>query len=266
MLYLDPTVVANLENPRFFYSKNVTYKVVEWAMRQIQARFSSVPLMNIATFVVVRVHDMMLEQRHYHHNMLLHYFDTVPEAKLGMTKEEVDQAVSSIFEYLIDAMNVFESYRAARDWSNYGMDNFYKIIRSGNGRIRDWSGPLSTMNFQDIKKLNYGFASVTQEGARKIYHLHLKAHMFSSRPSLAYDYSNPNRVKRSRALLNIAGVALGFINIPSGLKSNVESFMKSFYVEQVRMEGALVGYFESTGDSKMIERIYSQRANFYILR
>ncbi len=266
MDFIDPTILTQHDDARFFYKRNVTYKVVIWALEQAKKQFSNVPILNVASFVIVRVHDMMLEQRHFHHNMLLHYFETLPETKLGMTKEEVDRAVSSIFEYRIDAMSIFESNRAARDWPNYGMDNFYRIVRSGNSRIRDWAGPLSTMNFQDIKKLNYGFALVSQEGVRRIYHLHLKAHMFSSAPALAYDYSNPNRVKRNRAHLNIAGVALGFINIPVWLKSNVDSFIKSVYVEQVRMEGALVGYFESTGDSKMIERIYSQRANFYIVR
>jgi hypothetical protein len=209
---------------------------------------------------------MMLEQRHFHHNMLLHYFETIPETKLGMTKEEVDQTVSSIFEYRIDAQNIFESNRAARDWMNYGMNNFYMSVRAGNNRINEWSGPLSTMSFGDIKKMNYAFASVTHEGARQVYHLHATGHMFTSKPALAYDYSNPNRVKRNRALLNIAGLVLGFIKMPGWLKGNVDSFIKSFYVNQVRLEGALVGYFESTGDTAMIDRIYAQRANFYIVR
>ena len=95
-LYIDPTVLANLGDSRFFYKKNVTYKVVEWALRQAQKKFAHLPVLNIATFVIVRVHDMMLEQRYFHHNMLLHYFETIPETKLGMTKEEVDRAVSSI--------------------------------------------------------------------------------------------------------------------------------------------------------------------------
>lgn len=265
-LFIDPTVLANLEDSRFFYKRNVTYKVVTWALDQAKKRFSTIPVLNIATFVIVRVHDMMLEQRHFHHNMLLHYFETIPESKLGMTKEEVDRAVSSIYEYRIDAANIFESNRAARDWLNYGMNNFYMNVRTGNARMRDWSSPFSTLNFQDIKKLNFAFASVTHEGARKVYHLHNNAHLFSSKPALAYDYSSPNRVKRNRALLNIAGVALGFVQMPTWLKSNVESFIRSFYVNQVRMEGALIGYFESTGDVKMANKIWSQRANFYIVR
>lgn len=266
MLFIDPTVLANLEDPRFFYKRNVTYKVVEWALREAQKRFSNIPVLNIATFVIVRVHDMMLEQRHFHHNMLLHYFETIPETKLGMTKEEVDRTVSSIYEYRIDAMNFIESNKAARDWLNYGMNNFYMTVRTGNNRIREWQGPFTNVRFQNIKKINFNFVEVTEDGARKIYHLHKNAHQFSSKPALAYDYSNPKRVKRNRALLNLGGIAIGFIKLPGWIKGSVETFIKSFYVEQVRLEGALVGYFESTGNTEMIERIYSQRANYYIVR
>jgi hypothetical protein len=264
--FIDPTIVANLEDPRFFYKRNVTYRVVEWALREAQKRFSSVPILNIATFVIVRVHDMMLEQRHFHHSMLLHYFEAVPETKLGLTKEEVDRSISSIFEYRIDAFNFFESNRAASDWLNYGMNSFYRIVRAGNTRIREWSGPLSPVSFQNIRKLNYGFVEVTEGGSKKIYHLHHSSHSYSSKPALAFDYADPKRVKRNRALLNLGGIAIGFIRMPSWIKGSIDDFIKSFYVQQVRTEGALVGYFEMTGNNQMIDRIYDQRANFYIVR
>lgn len=265
-LFIDPTILANLEDPRFFYRREVTYQVVKWALEQAKKRFATVPVLNIASFVIVRVHEMMLEQRHFHHNMLLHYFETIPETKLGMTKEEVDRTVSSIFEYRIGATNIFESNRATADWLNYGMNKFYMQVRAGNTRIRNWEGPMTNVNFENVEKLNFAFASVTHQGSRKIYHLHHMNHSFSSKPSMAYDYANPKKVKRNRALLNIAGVALGFIQIPGWIKSSVINFMDSMYVQQVRMEGALVGYFESTGDQAMINQIYSQRANFYIVR
>jgi hypothetical protein len=97
--FIDPTILANLDDARFFYRRNVTYKVVEWALQQANKRFSSTPILNMATFVIVRVHDMMLEQRHFHHNMLLHYFESVPEDQLGMTKEEVDFVIETVNKY-----------------------------------------------------------------------------------------------------------------------------------------------------------------------
>lgn len=265
LLFLDPTVIANLEDPRFFYKKNVTHRVVVWALNEAKKRFSNLPILNIASFVIVRVHDMMLEQRHFAHNMLLHYFENIPETKLGMTKEEVDRAVSSIYEYRIEATNIFESNTAARDWLNYGMNKFYMTVRAGTAVTREWSSGLSTMSFSNVKKLNWAFAEVTHENTRKIYHLHHKAFLFSMKPSLAYDYSKPNKVKQLRALLNIGATVLGFLQIPDGLKSAVHTFMNSFYVQQVRTEGALVGYFESTGNTQMLQSIFSQRSNLYIL-
>jgi hypothetical protein len=265
MLFLDPSVVANLDDSRFFYRKAVTHRVVVWALEQAQKRFSNVPVLNIATFVIVRVHDMMLEQRHFAHNMLLHYFETVKETKLGMSKTEVDRAISSIYEYRIEATDIFGSNRANADWDNFGINTFFSNVRVGNATINGWKDPFSTLSFSEIKKLNFAFASVTNEGARKIYHLGHNAHMFSMKPSLAYDYSKPKKVKQLRSLLNIGGVALGFLKLPAFIKVNTDRFIKSIYVKQVRTEGALVGYFESTGDTAMMKSVYAQRSNLYII-
>lgn len=264
-LFLDPTVVANLEDSRFFYKKAVTHKVVVWALEQAQKRFSNIPVLNIASFVIVRVHDMMLEQRHFSHNMLLHYVDTVKEDRLGMSKEEVDRMVSSIYEYRIGATDILSSNRANADWLNYGMNNFYTIVRGGNATIEMWKSPLSTMSFSEVKKLNFAFGQVNHEGSKKIYHLLHKANSFTSKPSLAYDYANPTKVKRMRSLLNIGGAALGFLKLPNIIKSNADKFIKSIYVQQVRTEGALIGHFESTGETALMKSIFNQRSNLYIV-
>lgn len=266
-LYIDPTILTYHDDARFFYKRQIVYKVVVWALEQAKKRFSNVPVLNIASFIIVRVHDMMMEQRHFHHNMLLHYFENIPESKFGMTKEEVDRAIASIYEYRIDATNVIESNRAARDWLNYGWANFYAQVRSGTGKIRSWESGLSSVYFQNVKRLNFAFAEVSdkEKNTRKIYHLHLNAHQYSKKPALAYDYTNPKRVKQIRSILNLAGVALGFVQMPGWIKGRVEGFMKSFYVEQVRMEGALVPFFEMSNNNLMAKNIYGQRANFYIV-
>lgn len=256
--FVDPSVMCNLSDARFFYKRQATYKVVTWALEQAKKRFSSVPALNIATFVIYRVHEMMNEQRSFHHNMLLHYFETINERELGMTKEEVDLAISSIYEYRIGLLNIMESNRAAQNWTKYGINNFYRQVRAGNNRLQVWSK-------SSVQKLNFAFAHVRDNGD-KIYHLHHNLHQFSGRPALAFDYSNPSKIKNQRSLMNLAGVALGFAPIPGWIKGNVQGFINSFYVEQVRTEGALVGFFESQNNKSMIDRVYDQRANFYIQR
>lgn len=257
--FADPSVVAHLSDARFFYKRQATYTVVNWGLEQAKKRFSSVPALNIATYVIAKVHTMMQEQRAFHHNMLLHYFETISETKLGMTKDEVDLATSSIYEYRIGLTNIFESNRAVENWSKFGMNNFYRQVRAGNTRLLTWDK-------SNTEKLNFAFAKVNEEGGKKIYHLHHNLHQFSSKPSLAFDYANPNKIKTQRSLLNLSGFALGFIPMPGFLKGSVQGFINSFYVEQVRVEGALVGYFETQENQAMIEKIYSQRANFYITK
>lgn len=271
IMFIDPTVLTNMSDARFFYKRQATYTVVQWALNEAKKRFSNIPVLNIASFVIVRIHDMMLEQRHFHHNMLLHYFETQSEGALGLTKEEVDLAVSSIYEYRIALASINESNRAAETWSSYGMNNFYMAVRAGNNKIRSWNDPLSATRFSNISKLDFAFAKVTEkdrktnEESSRIYHLHINMHAYTSKPALAYNFNKPNQVKQTRMLLNIGGLALGFLKIPDFIKSNVDSFIKSFYVEQVRMEGALVPYFEMNGDPAMAKKIYAQRNNFYIV-
>ncbi|MFP5459616.1 MAG: hypothetical protein ACLGG7_12840, partial [Bacteriovoracia bacterium] len=143
LLQLDLSVVANLNDARFFYRRNVAYEVVTWALEQAEKRFASVPLLNLASFVIVKVHDLLHEQRMFHHNMMLHYFENLPESQLGMTKEEVDRAVSSIYEYRIGVTGLQESNRAAQDWQRFGWNKFYMSVRQGNTRARNLASDSS---------------------------------------------------------------------------------------------------------------------------
>lgn len=257
--FADPAVMCHLNDARFFYKRQATYAVVNWALEQAKKRFSTVPALNIATFVIYKVHEMMQEQRAFHHNMLLHYFETINEAELGMTKGEVDLAISSIYEYRIGLTNIFESNRAAQNWTKYGINNFYAQVRAGMVRMGTWEKNTA-------KRLNFAFAHIRDNAGDKIYHLHNNVHQFSAKPALAFDYTNPKKIKNQRALMTLGSLALGFVPMPGWLKGNVEGFINSFYVEQVRTEGALVGFFESQNNQAMIDQIYDQRANYYISR
>jgi hypothetical protein len=268
LLQLDLSVVANLNDERYFYRRNVIYSVVSWALEQAKKRFSSVPLLNLASFVIVKVHNLLHEQRMFHHNMMLHYFENIPESALGMTKDEVDRAVSSIFEYRIGTTGLSESNRAALDWVRYGWGKFYVQERQGNTRVRNLLSPvMGQSRYLDYERVNFGFASFTTDGTRKIYNLLINQHMFSGKPALAYDYARPDKIRRDRALLNLAQVALGFIpGIPSFVKGLADNFLDSMHKEQRLMEGSLVAYFELNQNEEMVQNIYTQNINPYIVR
>ena len=265
LMFIDPSVMCRLDDSRFFYKKQVTYQVVNWALNQARKRFSNVPILNLASYVIVRIHGMMLDSRTYHHNMLLHYFEKASEGELGMTKQEVDRAMSSIYEYQIPVSGYFESNNASANWDAYGWNKFYMAVRSGNTRIREWQSPFSDFNYQDIKKLNFAYAEAKINGSRKIVSLTQTQHQFSSRPAVSYDYGNPAKIRQNRALLQLGQAALGFLPLPGWIKNTVDSFVSSTYVNQSRAEGALVAHFELLGDSAMAREISRQKANPYII-
>lgn len=257
---LDLSIIADPTDARFFYRKNVTYEVVKRAVEFAKKKFDSVPVLNLALFVIVKVHELVLEQRMFHQNMLLHYMQNF-ETKLGLTQIEVNRVFSSIYESRIGVTGYGESNRAAANWEMYGLDKFFAVVRNGNNRIR-----RSNSTYQMGHKINFGFVKMTNDKGEKIIsHLGHNKHMFSGKMAEAYNFDKPNKVKRFRSLLNLGQVGLGFLPIPGWIKSNVERFAESYYVDQKRTEGALVGYFESTGNTSMFKAILKQNINPYLV-
>lgn len=259
---LDLSIIADPTDARFFYRKNVTYEVVKRALDFAKKKFDSVPVLNLVAFVVVKVHDLVLEQRTFHQNMLLHYLENVSEKELGMSKTEADHVYSSIFESRIGVTGWGESSRAAANWDFYGTDKFFATVRSGNNRIRRSGNSTMTM----ASKVNWGFVKATNDkGEKVILNLVNNQHMFSGKMGTAYNFDKPNKVKRTRSLINLGQVGLGFLPIPGWIKSLATQFAESFYVQQKLTEGALVGYFESNGNTKMFNAIMKQNINPYLV-
>lgn len=258
---MDLSIIANPNDSRFFYRKNVTYKAATMALDFAKKKFDSVPLLNLVSFVIVQVHDMVLEQRTFHQNMLLHYLQNFKPSELGITKEEADKIFSSIYESRIGLVNLLESNRAASNWLRFGTDKFFTTVRAANNKIRRSTHSYDSVN----ERYNYAFVEVVEDGEKVVKNLVDGKHMLSSAAPTAYYYSRPNKVKRTRALLNIGEVALGFLPIPGWIKSQVEGFVESFYVNHRVTEGALVAYFESNGNMTMARNIKNQMGNPYIL-
>jgi len=253
-------VIASTEDPRYFYKRNVTYEVVTRALEFAKNRFSDIPLLNLASFVIVKVHDLVLEQRLFHQNMLLHYLQNSNETELGLTVEEADKVFSSIYESRISAINYRESNQAAANWAKYGLNKFYASVRMANNKLRRSARTMSA-----VKRYNFAFFEAKIDGERLVKNLVHQKHSWSSKMATAYNYEKPNKVKRFRSLLNLGQVGLGFLPIPSWLKGQAEGFIESYYVEQKRLEGALVGYFESNSNMVMATAVKEQMINPYIL-
>jgi hypothetical protein len=161
----------------------------------------------------------------------------------------------------IGFINYQESNRAVANWDFYGTDKFFAILRGANTKLRRSADIFSKVG----TRFNYAFVDVIEEGQRVVKNLVDRKHMFSGSMPTAFYYDKPEKVKRFRSLLNLAQVGLGFLPIPGWIKGQVDGFIESLYVQQKLTEGALIGYFESNGQTNMVEVLRKQQVNPYIL-
>ncbi len=257
---LDPTILAELDDAPFFYKRQVTYEVLKRVLDFAKKKLDSLPVLSLVSYVLVEVHELILEQRTYHQNMLLHYLEKVSEKELGLTLEEADYIYSSIYESRISAVNVFESNQAAEDWAAYGLNKFYAAVRTANNKLR-----RSRATFDSVgERLNFIFFTAVEGGQRVIKNLLNNKHAFSSQMATAYYLDDPQKVSRFRTYITLGKLGLGFIPLSSWLKSQVENFVDSYYKEQKLTEGALVAHFDLVGNTIMSSKLKSQALNPFI--
>lgn len=254
---LDPTVLAHADNPRFFYQKRVTYQVLTWALNFAKKRLSQIPVLNTASYVLVRVEELVRQRRMFHQNMLLHYIEQVPESDLGITHEEANHIMSSIYESRIAWFAFWESNAAVANWDKFGVNKFFTDIRFNNNRFRR----MDTTFDQVGKRLNYAFQEVDYKGEAVIANLFHTDHMFTQNLSIGFNYDNPGKVMRKRLVVQLAELGLSFVSLPSFIKGIAENFMQSFYKEQVLTEGALYGHFEMYNQNDALRTLKLQILN-----
>lgn len=257
LLMADPTIVANVSDPTYFYKKHVTGQVLTWGLNLAKKTFSQVPFLNTASFVLTKVTKMFLEKRHYHQNMLLHYLEKFEAKDLGITHSEANQIFSSIYESRIAWFAFWESAAAKADWEHYGTNKFFQSIRAVNTKFRSTRGQYDSVG----KRLNYAFIEANYKGRDVVLNLFDSQNMISSKPSIALDLNSPAKIKRLRAVLHLAQLGVSFISLPDFIKSMAQNFMKSFYEKQQITEGALQAYLESNGLVNQSSVLRSQYLN-----
>lgn len=260
--YIDPAIIANPAHSNFFYKRNVGNQIVKWALDFAIKKFAAnIPVLDTVGFVIHKLMGFVADQRSFHQNIFLYYAQVYSPEELGLTKEEVDTAVSSIFESRIGLTGYQESKAAQADWMNYGFNKFYKLVREANSKVKYLAPYYISMG----KRLSYAFNFVEDQKGEKIINLFEKAHMFTSRASTAFDFKYPTRILRERTLIYLAQFGLTFLPVPSLVKSAANYVANSFYVDQGKTEGALVGYFEDKGESRLASIIMRQSVNPFIL-
>ncbi len=257
---LDIATVANAQNGAYFYRITVNYQFLTWGLNWSRKKFTSLPVLNVVSYILTSLEKAFREQRSFNQNMLLYYIENHPAETLGLTDKEADLTISSIYESKIPWYGLFESRRARASWDLYGVDKFFKSIRAVNSGFRSM-GPL----YDDVRdRINFAFQNVTYKGQDVIVNLYDRDHGYTKNLAIAYYYDSPFKIKRRRQIIQAARLGLKFLPVAKFIKNSVDGFLSSMYVLQRQREGALVGYFENHGDFVMAKHISRCTSNIFL--
>ena len=253
---LNPTTLAKLDNPAFFRNKQIAGVVLKTGLDLIGKYLFQDPLVHTATYVVKQVIKLSQDIRSYQHNMLLHFLENVPEENYGLNTQEANLVFSSIQESKIPWYAFWERNRAVSNWEKYGVNRFFENIRSANSRFRNYED-----QYELGKRVNFAFQNVFDEGENKVLNLFDKKHIFSSKPSVAYHYEKPQKVKGTRMFLTLGRLGVQFVPLPGFVKNIVDRGLRSFYETQMQTDGALYTYLELRGDGETLKNVKGQNLN-----
>lgn len=257
LMFLDPTVVARVDDPKFYWKKAATHQALVFALDFARKRLSTVPLLNTAFFVLKESERLIRSSRLYHQNILLYYVEEFEAQELGMTHIESNRVFSSIHEARIPWYAIWESNAAAANWDKYGVDRFYASVRSGNDRLFNHKHKYDKLG----DRVNYAFQYATYKGQVVVLNKFNGTHALDGKPSIALNLDKPNKIMRQRIVLQLSNLGLSFVPLPSFIKDLAHGFIKSFYEQQSLTEGAMYATFEVKGDPRAARQMALQALN-----
>ena len=263
LLKIRPEVLAVPNDQRYFFQRELIAEIAKQILSQASQRIKSVPFLGLLSNIFGQIEQIISDQRMFNQNYLLFLLENYKAELFDLSEKEAAQIISSIYQSKLGLLQLLQMKKMAdADWLSYGWNNFYTQKRAANGVLEKFESisydPRST------KRLSSAFAVVSEKEKKKIVNLYDKAHMFSSKPSLAYDYEKPNKVKMMRFLIKLGQMGLDFVPMPSIIKGLANNFADSAYKQQILTEGALSAYFMVEGHAALSSHFARQTLNPYL--
>lgn len=263
LLRVRPEVLAVPHDQKFFFQRELITEIAKVILQQAAKHITSVPFLGLLGEIFTQMEQIIADQRMFNQNYLLYLLENFKSDNFSLTDSESAQIISSIYQSRLGLVELMQMKKMAEgDWTSYGWNNFYTQKRTANGILAKFE--KSAYDSRSTKRISSSFAIVMEKEKKKIVNLFDKAHMFSSKPSLAYDFEKPNKVMITRLLIKLGQMGLGFIPMPGILKSFATSFAESSYRQQILTEGALSAYFTVEGHPALSTHFSRQTLNPFL--
>ncbi len=234
--------IANLDNSTYFYKANTTGYIIGKLKDLIMNTLGMPGGAKLALFFGDYYEGYVLQKRAYDQNILLSYLIKYSADTLGLTQQQHDQALSSIFESRIKAGNVFsakkESKLAQGNWLGYGKT---KVVELQADAQKRWDKNKKLFD-SEIRRIDPVFSIAQFKGAPIYINLSQKTGTFTARPPVAFDEQCPDYSYLKRYSYNLVRLGMDVLGVP--FSGPIDKLFFEQYKNEIPTEGLLFGVSE----------------------
>jgi hypothetical protein len=226
-----------------FNTEKALEEVVKQSLSIAKEIFSlASPAFSVFEFLVDSHIENLVSRREFFQNALL---VAIEQDTTQFTKAEKDAIRSSIFYSRLSLTDLSKRDKARKAWPTYGNVELQKLIAKCDGYVKGKSafGPCFKVDGQEIRNRL------------------VSKNKLSKSASLAFDYSEPKRVRAKRQFLMITKLGLKLLPVPSLLKKPVKTWLNSQYITQRKTEGFLLGWTRQSNETRIGEWVIYGSAN-----
>lgn len=234
-------LLAAPTQPGAFDTESAVADAVKYALDGAKLIFDTTPVFSVFEFLVDTHIENLKSRREFYQNQLLIAID---QDTTLFTSAEKSAIRSSIFYSRLGFERTNTRESARKNWSAWGNSEYKKAMAVCNG-----FAPATSI-----------FGACFKMDGQELRNRLVKKNRLSKSPSLAFDYSEPKRMRAKREFLYVTRLGLKLIPVPGLLKKPVSLWLTSQYIEQRRSEGYLMG-FAYAKDPKLAPWIIYGSAN-----
>lgn len=192
------------------------------------------PVFGVFEFLLDTHIENLKSRREFFQNQLLVALDQ--DTTLFSTAEKA-AIRSSIFYSRISMIKTDSRSKARKAWATYGNAQWKSLMAKCDGYTSSKSafGPCFRLEGQEVRN--------------KL----VKKNKLSKSTSLAFDYSEPKRMRAKRQFLITAKLALKLVPLPGLLKTPVRYWLNSQYIDQRKSEGFMFGWTAVSNETRVGE-------------
>ncbi|MEK6555556.1 MAG: hypothetical protein AABZ31_09975 [Bdellovibrionota bacterium] len=234
-------LLADPGHPKAFDEELIIVEGVEKLMDVAKEVLGSSPLFSVLEFLVSEYFDALTAQREFYQNALLTYMNSNDE----FTAEEQAQMKSSIFYSRLGLTKFSSRKKAIKEWATFGLKQEKEFNKKCS--VTDTTSFHYCFKFDKTAIVNV--VNKNNSLAK------------SSSTSTTFDYKKPGYTGQTRWFIMAARLGLKLLPVPGLVKSPVNKWLKSFYVQQRRTEGLLYSAATLKNESELAGWILENTAN-----